>query len=705
MRYTGPVHFRYAPGTKPPHVEARARVYLGVLQTLMRRGVTTQYLVREEPDCVVTVAFIRGMPVVDILPKFNVSAQTEVGIVELYVESGVLDVLSFLEAAPASNYPANLLRAPVATTRSPTGTVRFEMPGEVFSYTPKLNGESKLTPTGWQDKIRRSTSASVFSGKLRLWVQALYGSKRQDFDGSSGVGVSIREVNVSPTVFGGAVLVTDSEYRYWLLTIGTTITARRLLIGVVGQLVRNRLRAGLMDAVSAETYILADAVPSSEVITIGSVPIVGDTLSYGWHATSDGTFIRAVTILSHGFGAGFTAYTYTLDVSFDSEGLPHVSASQTMQDGGIDVLDSLVISTGGFIFRRTDMIGTPKDCTVYGFFDPSDNWVPVNYVAGSTHGFLANGVDATVGYTPPMPITSTSHSAPAWSEHIVLPGGSYFPVPKPVPGFSGYPPLPNGYSADGYYWDFDEYRTDYMRYLPSGTAEFYGVSACVIPNNNCSGVYLIKHGQQSVAALSGNVGNVDRYARRTLWPRVFRSDTSPIEYLSDGDPVDPIEDGYKTTYEYGGFGQWYTPSFETGHRNGHGYFITNGTFSIDETVVTFTSMFTTEELADVKNVTFTSGTVTEGFMPFAGLETHVISPTPEILYYILGYDFYPGSAISIGNWGLVLGLDLVNYAMEGVILSFESVNGVSVFAREPNAVAYEHAPHDFPPYFAMVGRI
>ena len=66
MRYVGPVHFRYAPGsTSSSDLEGLARAFLGQLQGVYPRS-PTKGMFRAGPGWAMKVMFVNGRPVVDI---------------------------------------------------------------------------------------------------------------------------------------------------------------------------------------------------------------------------------------------------------------------------------------------------------------------------------------------------------------------------------------------------------------------------------------------------------------------------------------------------------------------------------------------------------------------------------------------------------------------------------------------------------------
>lgn len=707
MKYLGPVHFQYALGAAPcSELEGAARVLLAQLKSTMRPGVRTAYKTRVFRDSIIIVGYVNGRPAAYINRADGVRYEEE-DIISLYVESGILDVITFLEASSYADTAAELLEAPVATTYSPTGRILFKLPSESFFFSAAESGASKVTPLGIEDKLRRSTPSSIYSGKMRLFVQSLYGSMRTDFDGRSGVAVFLRGDMLSPFLSTGNILVTTEDYRYWLLTVGNTITARRLLIGPVGQLVRGRLKAGLMDKIAAESYILADSIISPDSIEIGSIDLVGEPVAYGWHSTFDGMVSKSVVVIGNGFSSGFSSYVYTIDVSFSSSGIPVATYSRSTHSSAISVADSLVIPVGEYLNRVLDITGNSTyTAPVYGFYSKNDVWIQVNYTGSNPRGFWTSTVDARVLETSDTSMSSYYSHSPAFDEHNILSGASLVGVAHTVPGSGGASDLPEGYVFGDFFWThdyFDDYR---LRTVGSGVYSNEGRSILVIPHKDCTAVYLLEITRTSVSNFTGDSGHAYAYSHRITWPQLSKTTPPPTHPISNGNPPAPEEDAYRAEQFYTGLVDW-RPGNEV--RFAHGYFVTNGNFFIGGTKVTYCGANDLNNvLANIDESYVSSGSFVEATQIgdiIGGFVYNTVTPTTDILTYITGFDFAPDNKLSIGSWSVVTNLDLINTTADAVVLSFESSGGVSIFARQPNGVAYRVTSGDTPPYFALAGHI
>jgi hypothetical protein len=172
---------------------------------------------------------------------------------------------------------------------------------------------------------------SVFTGKMRNYIQALYGSKRKDFTGSetiagyklsldtghtkvvidentgesNSVPILVELYPESPSLVG---LYSLPNNKYALITIeGTNIIARLMLpittISTVHAIHSNNSEI-------SELYILANLRPSHIGVTIGTMLSGMDAyspLAYGWHFNMDGN--KAVCALHRGVNITGTTQT------------------------------------------------------------------------------------------------------------------------------------------------------------------------------------------------------------------------------------------------------------------------------------------------------------------------------------------------------------------------------------------------------------
>lgn len=163
--------------------------------------------------------------------------------------------------------------------------------------------------------------ASIFTGKLRLFVQALYGAPLAAFKNWQWVphGISaapyLQYLGNAPTLTldtnSGVLTTTDGRY-YIMLMQQDSITVRRLQLSTCGQTLATKVADGTIvapEADIAEAYALSTGKPSASEWF--SVPITGAPapsgwmLGYGWHWNWDGTaadIIDTQTGVTHPLG-------------------------------------------------------------------------------------------------------------------------------------------------------------------------------------------------------------------------------------------------------------------------------------------------------------------------------------------------------------------------------------------------------------------
>lgn len=150
--------------------------------------------------------------------------------------------------------------------------------------------------------VQSKVPASMFSGKLRLLVQSIYGSTRSDYRLKNNFDLEIGDVAVSPFTFfrgftNNSWLYTTANYDYFVCTFkGTSIEFRELQLSSVALKFRDILVAHARKtdhefATRLEAYILSTATVSSTIhstVIITGDLILGSPLDYGWHATWGG---------------------------------------------------------------------------------------------------------------------------------------------------------------------------------------------------------------------------------------------------------------------------------------------------------------------------------------------------------------------------------------------------------------------------------
>ena len=178
----------------------------------------------------------------------------------------------------------------------------------LVDYTPGLYCSAKIqTKKDTQDKV----PSSMFSGKLRLFVQAIYGSPRDDYERE---GFNLKIGTVGDTTYppftlnrgftNNSWLYTTANYDYFLCTFtGTAIQFIPIDLHTVAESFRDILKAHarvgeFAFATKLEAYILSTGQINTAIhstITITGDAINGAPLDYGWHTNWKGNEAHIIT--------------------------------------------------------------------------------------------------------------------------------------------------------------------------------------------------------------------------------------------------------------------------------------------------------------------------------------------------------------------------------------------------------------------------
>lgn len=322
-------------------------------------------------------------------PKVRVEEES------IYMESGFIDFISTGKCTEAAYRPGTLNYNAKVTSELDSltpiqGKVKLEpttLPESPFTGELLLDGgtslsvgckESKMVsevvtpdPCGitytsggycglslWARKTTmQKVPASFYTGKLRLFVQAMYGSTRDDF---SDDGARLKLKDDSGRTYAN---LSDGEIKlehsgigsYWLYTIGPggyalcyfngfNLHMIPLLLTDVAQkfveaLVAHPLANDFKFKTKVEAYLLAYAKPvydSSLWITIpvSGSSVLGDPLSYGWHTNWDGDEAHMVSFYADELNNRFVSNQYKLEITKTTspEGAISFSAAVTITE-------------------------------------------------------------------------------------------------------------------------------------------------------------------------------------------------------------------------------------------------------------------------------------------------------------------------------------------------------------------------------------
>lgn len=279
---------------------------------------------------------------------------------------------------------------------------------------------------------------SVFTGLMRLMVQAIYGSRRNDYTGPPAnvqpyLDIDTGTVNefgnpVSArllTGFNNSGIYKDPGGEYWIITMGSSrVFARKLNSFLYGTDVAARVMPGGGYDPMVEAYVLATVKPAGTQSDIGANPVTSpwNALAYGWKFNNAG---NKASIVAHKFvtdipctvgtGGGATAGTaygietqlVTVVFGWDAlAGLPVIASSTVVSTGkhipyrqnklfypawGVNKMQCLLPGSADGQGNKSATL----NCPIYCYYDLSDNLVTFE----ASNGLYTS--QAATTYTPP----------------------------------------------------------------------------------------------------------------------------------------------------------------------------------------------------------------------------------------------------------------------------------------------------------------
>ncbi len=346
----------------------------------------------------------------------------------LYLESGFLALGSTASCAEATFYPPILhFNSPIQNYVSASSTplegkakvdakntaVDSPYAGEKLldGYTSKTSGGAELYPLvydlcgnayasetdkyGLQDMYaakyaQRYVPASVYSGKLRLLVQAIYGSTRHDY---YAVPISNGNAYICDLVFDEyrliqntptAGLLTTTNYDYYLVEVNhDAVTFRKLTLSATAKgwakiLKTHPNKANREFSSRVEAYILSTAKIDTEFVPVikeTGLAITGVPMAYGFHFNWSGNQAKCVFHRSVGDGT-YRSKIVTIDIADDLTVSASESSESAWSNGAYfqfwypdqydNTMKTFGVVNGGYV----NSTGTP----MYGYFDYNDAW-------------------------------------------------------------------------------------------------------------------------------------------------------------------------------------------------------------------------------------------------------------------------------------------------------------------------------------------
>lgn len=297
---------------------------------------------------------------------------------------------------------------------------------------------------------------SLFTGKLRLFMQAQYGALNKNFyfeyDDSSGYNAYLDYTPPigAPFRFGFSAsnttgLFTATDYRYYIVEIvgvgseTVAIYVMPLDLSAEGDALRDAMIEGGVDDIDkAEAYLLANAsIRTDRRVSIGTVNIgssdVGDALAYGWKFNQNGTKANIVRLgivgsgLSHDGRSQESYITIERSAVFDGNESGKWSIDCTYSGlmawldgwGEFNIfapLNETSTTLLSYSIRRAYQTVALYEFTnvpLYGYFDANDTWVTANI------GWVANAPGYYTSEAPGMSISPGR--AAQFAEHTPTP--------------------------------------------------------------------------------------------------------------------------------------------------------------------------------------------------------------------------------------------------------------------------------------------
>ncbi len=322
----------------------------------------------------------------------------------------------------------------------------------------KETQEKYFTHTITKKRAMGILPASIFSGKMRLFMQSLYGAKEPNPDNPGDYFPFLLDNEDEPSLVmlrssleGGSMLMirsdsmgvfTAPDNTYWLLDINEgprNVLVNRINTSKATSLVKQLKDMNADERAKAEAYIFANSKieipkPENTVYATGTFPeVIGSAMAYGWKWNTDGS--KASIVVHEQLGETIPEtrwHSRTVHLTFSytaaqGDTPARISVAGVVEDSN-DWIDGWG-ATNLFVpeapnkysplllhsLRAGSGLIPPvipfSDTPIYGYY-VNDAWTPVilsnNGVASTVTNSSASGVVYPYGAGPP------EHSAQPW---------------------------------------------------------------------------------------------------------------------------------------------------------------------------------------------------------------------------------------------------------------------------------------------------
>lgn len=303
------------------------------------------------PDGEVMLRTRNGMPEFTRTSSYSVTSST----CSLEMDSGIVDVLSaskYLQGFTSSGIMRNTdyVTAHVGggAAGNAIGCGKLKFPSFVGPIIPEGTKARAFRSdfygaTSYTDrkKVAVRVPPSIFTGRMRFYVQSLYGGTRKDLmlsDASEGVGRPKLGINLtaldelgSPQISlqtGDGIYFDTSTKQHFLIQLGTNAAYIAPLSGTIcaetyrGRLLSSSSSLSQSDQERIESYILSNSFPdASQLQVVEFAETTLEAFGYGWHFNWTGDVCDIVDVQeasvsdSTGSTYGFSSTHYRLTFS------------------------------------------------------------------------------------------------------------------------------------------------------------------------------------------------------------------------------------------------------------------------------------------------------------------------------------------------------------------------------------------------------